>query len=56
MAGNNTMVELSIESPILRPGLKMKATCSLAYAVDTADRLMETAREINLAIPLGEED
>lgn len=50
---NNATVTVSVESPLIRPGLKLSAEVSERYAVSTAALLVERAREINSLVILG---
>lgn len=43
----NEEITITIGPPLLRPGMNMSATVSDAYAVPTALKMMDKAREIN---------
>ena len=43
----NETYEITVESPLLRPGMTIRATVSSRYVVQTVQSLMEKVREIN---------
>ena len=43
----NNEYEITITEPLLRPGLKLKTTCSERYAVRVMNKLMDIIREFN---------
>jgi len=49
---NNTY-KISIESPLLRPGLKIETECSEAYVVPVTEKIMEIIRLINDSKKVG---
>lgn len=43
----NNKFKITIESPLVRPGIKIETECSEKYLVKVMEKLMELIREIN---------
>jgi hypothetical protein len=43
----NNKYKIKIESPLLRPGIKIETSCSEKYVVDVVNKILEIVRVIN---------
>ena len=43
----NNKYKITIESPLLRAGMKIETECSEKYVVPVTNKIMELVREIN---------
>jgi hypothetical protein len=43
----NNKYKITIESPLVRAGIKIETECSEKYVVPVTEKLMEIVREIN---------
>jgi len=47
---NNTY-DIKVSSPLLRPGMVIRTTCSEKYVVPVVNKMMDMVREINTPKP-----
>lgn len=48
MRTNNARFQVTVQSPLLRPGLSISASVSERYVRDTVERLMDAVRMVNV--------
>ena len=43
----NNKYKITVEAPLIRPGIKIETECSEKYVVKVIEKLMDLVREIN---------